>query len=488
VSRTALALAALLLPVLLRAAPADPPGNHREQIERGRKIYLEGTSPSGGEITAVMSDASVEVPASAVPCAGCHGRDGKGRPEGGVAPSDLTWTALTKPYGVTHPSGRRHPPYDVKLLKRAITLGLDPAGNPLHVAMPRFRMSLQDMDDLVAYLQQLGTGSDPGVSDTAVRIGIVLPPAGPLSGMGKAIRAALTARLDAVNRDGGIYGRRIEPRFVEAPATADQRRAWTADFLEREEIFAAVAPFFAGADDGMASLFQEKQVPAIGPFTLHSQDSSAPNRYVFHLLPGVEVQAKALARFAAAAGWPAPASLPASPKAEDLKRLASTKADPVLFPGPGPEALALLQAADRLGWHPRFLATGAAADGSLFDAPAAFDGRIFVALPSLPDGPGPETAAAYRALGSLPADSRSAQWAALGAAEVLIEGLKRAGRDLSREKLIDELESLHGFATGYTPPVSYGPTRRLGARGAWVLKLDLAAKRLVPQGGWVEAE
>ena len=30
-------------------------------------------------------------------------------------------------------------------------MGIDPAGNKLHVAMPRFRMSLQDMEDLAAY-------------------------------------------------------------------------------------------------------------------------------------------------------------------------------------------------------------------------------------------------------------------------------------------------------------------------------------------------
>ena len=65
----------------------------------------------------------MEVPASAVPCAGCHGRDGKGKPEGGVTPSDLTWTALTRPYGVTHPGGRKHPPYDARLLKRAVSMG-----------------------------------------------------------------------------------------------------------------------------------------------------------------------------------------------------------------------------------------------------------------------------------------------------------------------------------------------------------------------------
>ena len=38
----------------------------------------------------------------------------------------------------------------------------DPAGNKLHVAMPRFRMSLQDMEDLAAYVRQLGTRDDPG--------------------------------------------------------------------------------------------------------------------------------------------------------------------------------------------------------------------------------------------------------------------------------------------------------------------------------------
>src|SRR4029079_278807 len=194
-----------------------------------------------------MRDANLAGPASSVPCGGCHGRDGKGRPEGGVAPTDLTWTALTKPYGITHPSGRKHPAYDVKLLKRAISLGLDPAGNALHVAMPRFRMSLKDMEDLVAYLQTLGTGSDPGVSDTGVRVGVVLPPSGALSGMGNAIRAVLTARFAAVNRDGGIYGRQIWPLFFDAPVPADQRRAWTADFLQREDVFAGLAPFFAGA-------------------------------------------------------------------------------------------------------------------------------------------------------------------------------------------------------------------------------------------------
>jgi ABC-type branched-subunit amino acid transport system substrate-binding protein len=315
------------------------------------------------------------------------------------------------------------------------------------------------MEDLVAYVRELGTGGDPGVGDTAVRVGVVLPPSdGPLRGMSQAVRAALTERFEAANRDGGVYGRKIEPRFLEAPGPADQRRGWTADFLQREEVFAAVAPFFVGADEEMAALLAEKQVPVVGPFSLHPREEVPLNRYVFYLLPSIEMQEKALAAFAARQGWPRPVTVHAGDR--------PTEADPVLFSGSGPEALEWLREADRLGWHPRFLATGAAADGSLSAAPAAFDGKLYLALPSEPE-------------------HAAAQWTALAAAEVLIEALKRAGRDLGREDLVDQLESLQGFATGYAPPVTFGPARRLGARGAYVARV---AGKALEEGGWVSAE
>ncbi len=167
------------------------------------------------------------------------------------------------------------------------------------------------------------------------------------------------------------------------------------------------------------------------------------------------------------------------------------KADPVLFLGSGAEAAASLRAFDRLGWHPRFLATAAAADDSLFGAPQTFDGSLFLALPAPPGGLDPEAAASYSALAAaakLPAENLSAQLSALAAAEVLIEALKRAGRDVSRERLVDELQGLRSFRSGYAPPVTYGPNRRLGARGAYVVRLDLKEKRFVPGGGWVEVE
>lgn len=496
----------LLAPLLLGAAGLTP------QEERGRQIYVDSTSPSGGEILAVLGE-GVEVEAAAVPCSSCHGRDGKGRPEGGVTPTDITWANLTKPYGVVHPTGRRHPPYDEKLMKRSLAMGFDPAGNVLHTAMPRYRMSHQDMADLVAYMKRLGERNDPGVGEAALRIGVLPPPPGPLEGMGKAVRAALEARFAAVNAGGGLYGRRLELVPLDVPP--GDRRAGVAGALEAGEVFAVAGAFLTGGDGGLATVFQEKRVPLVGPFTLHPREDLPLNRYVFFLLPGIESQARALARFArgGSLALETPRPVAVAPREEGLDaavatiqaacedwapltvvrylrgsfapgelaaKLAAEKADPVFFLGSGAEAAALARAAGDLRWQPRLLVTAATADAGLFSLSAGFGGRIFAGLPAARDLE-PRAAARYRALASdhsLPTEHLSAQLTALAAAEVLIEGLKRAGRDLDREGFIEILEGLRRFETGYAPPVSYGAGRRLGAQGAYVY----------PPGTWIGAE
>src|SRR6266550_2810296 len=139
---------------------------------RGKQIYIQGTSRSGKEILAYLGESSLEVPGSAMPCANCHGLGGEGKPEGGVDPSNLTWESLTKPYGSTRADGRRHPAYTERGLELAITRGTDPAGNKLLNVMPRYQMTSGDLTDLIAYLKRLGKDRDPGVSENKIVIGI----------------------------------------------------------------------------------------------------------------------------------------------------------------------------------------------------------------------------------------------------------------------------------------------------------------------------
>src|SRR5262249_13189740 len=141
---TAIFVGAALLSVAGRAKPAVQNSQRDSQAtreSRGKQIYMKGTSPSGKQIFGYIGEDSLEVPGTAVACASCHGHDGRGKPEGDVTPSDLTWEVLTKPYGLKHGDGRQHPAYTPRGLELAITRGIDPGGNKLQNVMPRFSMS-----------------------------------------------------------------------------------------------------------------------------------------------------------------------------------------------------------------------------------------------------------------------------------------------------------------------------------------------------------
>src|SRR6185503_13397170 len=97
--------------------------------KRGKAFYLRGESSSGQEITAMVGE--IDVPASTVTCAGCHGPRGEGRTEGGVTAGNLTWSHLTKPYGHVDEGGRKHPAFSESSFVRAMTSGTDPGGNKM---------------------------------------------------------------------------------------------------------------------------------------------------------------------------------------------------------------------------------------------------------------------------------------------------------------------------------------------------------------------
>lgn len=156
--------------------------------ERGREIYLKGQSTAGREIGAVISSGSGPVSATVLPCANCHGEGGRGRPEGGVRPADITPAVLGRAFTI---GARSRPPYTRPLLERAIAAGYDAGRNELDHTMPRFRMAADDTSDLLAYLEILGTDAPPGVSNEAIRINVVGAP-------------------DLVAPSASIYRRRIE--------------------------------------------------------------------------------------------------------------------------------------------------------------------------------------------------------------------------------------------------------------------------------------
>jgi ABC-type branched-subunit amino acid transport system substrate-binding protein len=413
------------------------------QQQRGKQLYLTGESAAQRKVSALISADEVEVPANVVPCASCHGRNGRGKPEGGVVPSNVQWDTLM------HPTATR-PAYTKPLLKRAITMGLDPEGKALQIAMPRYRLTLEDMSDLVSYLELLGVDHDPGISDDAVRLGSVLP-ADP--GEQAAVRSVLTAYY---SRLGPIFGRNVVPVFTTTSGAPAARAAALQRFIDEEQPFAITSSWLLGADAEMSAVAETAHVPTIAAFAI---SAPADSRYVYQLLAGAKEQRDALV--AAAGGKKLVTVSDAMPSLEG--------ADMVLYLG-GPSRLGVVLAACAALTPPPFVLLPAAhSSNAIASAPPALAGRILIALPSSPADITEEGNAELQALGVLPAHATACRLA-LASAKLLVEALRRTGRDVDRDTLVEALDGFYDVPTGLAPPVTWAAGKHTGSQNVIIVK------------------
>ena len=486
------------------------------ELVEGRLIYREGRSPSGAQISARVGAAELMMDGDALPCANCHGPDGRGRSEGGVRPPDITWRRLATAYG-QEVNGRRYPAYDAASLARAIAEGRDPAGNRLDPAMPRFALSSRDMASLVGYLQRLEDDRDPGIGYGRLRLGSLLPLSGPLADLGRTLGGVLQGAVAAVNQAGGIHGRRLE--LVLADAGDDRESALRAlrRLLDEEQVFGLLSSLAPSLDAELAGELQRRGVPLVGALPLGAEAPAGP--LLFQPLPGLGEQLLALARYAADGprlsaqeswlvypqgdgglaqrlarrlgdeGW---SRLTLHPFGAGEAPLAGGAAPRSVFYLGGGEAFThLVTALQRAGADPYLFAVAGQVAGSTGRLPADFAGQLYLAFPFVPgdwtEAGAAGLQAARRASGL---DGRHAllQVSAYCSVQLLAEGLKRSGRDLSREGLVRALEGIDGFATGLTPPLGFGRGRRIGANGAYVVKVDLPQRGFHSVGGYVRLE
>jgi ABC-type branched-subunit amino acid transport system substrate-binding protein len=488
---------------------------------RGKQIYFEGSSPSGGEISAIVGTEGVSLPATAVPCASCHGSDGLGRREGGVIPPDLRWSELTKVYGHVHEDGRKHQAFDEMSLARLIRSGLDPDFNKLDKSMPLYTMSVEDMDNLIAYLRFIEHDWDPGIGKNSIQVGTLLPLQGPRGELGQAMAQVMLAYFKEVNQRGGVFGRKLEllaiPYGSSAESTLDNLRA----AFEQEGVFALVGAYTIGMDEQILELLREQKMPMIGPFTQNPGDAFI-NEDVFYIYPGFAEQAQALAEQAIAQmkGGKAKLAL-VGPEGADVDGLIAAVedrfpqdrtfesrtlryprgkldaialatdlkgSDAVLFLGVQDELVALLDAWVNSEHYPGIFALSAFAP-QLYEAPEAFNQRIYLAYPTLSTDVSAAGRAEYQRLAqlhALPPGHLQGQVAALAAVKLLEEGLRGAGHALDRARLVEAIEALYRYDTGLTPPLTYGPNRRIGAMGAHVMVVDITNRTTRPVGEWRE--
>ena len=489
---------------------------------RGKALYLRGESSSGKEITALLGD--LDVPASTLTCAGCHGARAEGKTEGGVTAGNLTWSNLVKSYGHTHDSGRQHGAFTENSFIRALTSGVDPANNKLAVAMPIYHMPQQDMSDLIAYLKRVETDLDPGLTDDTIVVGTLLPEKGALTGLGQAMEDVLQAYFKEVNSTGGVFHRKIELQVLNGKPSATV--ANMKHLIDDQHVFAIVSGLTAGAEDGVATLSRESEVPLIGPSTLLPERTLPLNRYVFYLLPGLKEQARSLVNFAAKKrgspkvaivaaetefnrviaeavadqarkrGWTEITNIHYSDANENLARriaeLQEKQIDTVFLLGSAPDTAAFFREATVAEWMPEVYLLGSLIGRDAPElVPSIMKDRVYLAFPTIPADVSPAGAAEYSELlqrNKLSSTHAAAQASAIAAAKILVHALELCGKDLSRERLITTLEGLYEYDTGLMPRITFGPNRRIGVLGAYIITIDPQKKLFPATAEWVPAE
>lgn len=486
--------------------------------QEGRRIYEKGIGVSGEAVQARVGEGNIPVSAAAIPCATCHGLDGRGRPEGGVDPSDIRWTTLTKPYGHTHRGGREHPAFDAESLRRALTEGLDPAGNRLDSVMPRYAVSEVDVAALAAYLRALGHGTARGVGKHRVMMGIVVPGVGPAAQAGMVLRSMTTALMDEINKAGGIHGRHLHLVTIEAGKTPEATAKAVRRMIREHRLFALIAPFAPGAGSEIARVAREEGTPVIAPFDPFP-GAGNPRDDVFHIFPETGRQMALLVRHARQSGDGSgdtvilhdgrPDVLPVAKRlARDLGDDASVR----LYDGsqaaagriaaeinekPNTRVLYLAAVEDfaplAAGLTPHrpgtdLLLPGWAAGLVPVAVQAGWQGRILVGLPIDPSGIPPGTATKIQEVShpfGFGGSHMAMQVMAYAAVELASEGMRRSGRALRADTFRAALEELENYDLGLGAPVSYRRNRRHGLDGIRVIELSLVAGRRQQTATWV---
>ena len=126
-------------------------------------------------------------------------------------------------------------------------------------------------------------GAQDGVTDKTIVIGQSAAFSGPAAQLGIQLRAGAKLWIDQVNATGGVHGRQIELRTRDDKYESALAAENTKKFLTEDRVFALFA--YVGTPTSQASIpiFTEARVPFVGAFTGAELLRSPFNRYIFNV-------------------------------------------------------------------------------------------------------------------------------------------------------------------------------------------------------------
>ena len=137
-----------------------------------------------------------------------------------------------------------------------------------------------------------------GVSDTEVVFGMSAPFSGPSKEYGRQLRIGIELAFAAVNEAGGVVGRRL--RLVAVDDGDEPARSMTAvrDLVERQKVFGLVGVFGSASSAAILPYVTEKRVILFGAYSGAALlRNDPPDRYVFNFRPSHMEEAAAVVKY-----------------------------------------------------------------------------------------------------------------------------------------------------------------------------------------------
>ena len=361
-------------------------------------------------------------------------------------------------------------------------------------------------------------GDGSGVTDTTIDLGVESA-VGSLSLDGENLGFKLA--FEEANAAGGVHGRRFvwadrKRKSAEPADVLDVARR----MLDEDRVFALVN-FSGPAIGDIAAHARLRKVPLMFPHT--ALVSSEGERYIFTSFPRFEGEAEMMFRYLATTrGFhriaiahdpnaygltfrdalrlhassfkyqvvgeiPIASRTPADVSAE-LATLAATKPDAIVMALYPEQAQALMAARARAGWRGRMVSVGPLTDEASLAVPGGgADGTLgfcYYPDPERSQVPGVirYRAAITRAHPGRRFDRYTLYGYTFG--RLVVAGVERAGRTLTREGFIDAMESLTNWdAGGVMPEVSFSATNHHAQRAGFICEMQ--GGRLVSVTDWI---
>ncbi|QEL64545.1 hypothetical protein OTERR_10690 [Oryzomicrobium terrae] len=136
---------------------------------------------------------------------------------------------------------------------------------------------------LFATLAGTAAVAETGVTDTSILLGMSSPFSGPNGAYGQEMRETISAYFDQVNKAGGVGGRKLELVALDDGYETDRAVANTRALIDDKKVFALLGFYGSSPTTAAMEVFSAAKVPLIG--TISGADSlrTPVNRYMFNV-------------------------------------------------------------------------------------------------------------------------------------------------------------------------------------------------------------